>query len=209
MSITGLFLIAFLVVHCSANVLTLVPDGGLTFNAFASWLEHNIIIRTIEYVLFAAFIVHILQSITITIHNNKARPEKYAVTPKDATSTWASRNMGILGTIIFIFLVIHMRDLFWDLRFHEEKLSRDVNGNIDLNSQVVALFSLLPYTLIYVVAMLALGYHLWHGFPSSFRTLGLTHSKYTPAIIFVGKVYTIVITGIFIIIPIFWYVKQL
>jgi succinate dehydrogenase / fumarate reductase cytochrome b subunit len=209
MSVTGLFLIAFLVVHCSANVLTLVPDGGLTFNAFASWLEHNLVIRTIEYVLFAAFIVHILQSITITIQNNKARPEKYAVAAMGATSTWSSRNMGILGTIIFIFLVIHMRDLFWDLRFHDEKLARDVNGNIDLNSQVVALFSLLPYTVIYVVAMFALGYHLWHGFPSSFRTLGLMHSKYTPAIVLIGKVYTIVITGIFIIIPIFWYIKQL
>ena len=209
MSLTGLFLISFLVVHFSANILTLVPDGGLTFNAFASWLEHNIVIRSIEYLLFAGFIIHILQSITITFYNNKARPDKYAVKPEKAASTWASRNMGILGTIIFVFLVIHLRDLFWDLRFHDEKLGHDINGNIDLNAQVVALFSTLPYTAIYVVSMIAVGYHLWHGFPSAFRTLGLEHSKYTPAIAFIGKVYTIIITGGFIFIPLYWYFKQL
>src|SRR6185436_10374835 len=110
MSLTGLFLCSFLVVHLTANLLSVLPDKGLTFNLFADFLEHNILIRTIEYVLFAGFIIHILQSITITIRNNRARPQKYDVKPGNSNSTWASRNMGILGAIIFIFLVIHLRN---------------------------------------------------------------------------------------------------
>ena len=209
MSLTGLFLCAFLVVHLTANLISLVPDGGLSFNAFASFLEHNIFIRTIEYVLFAGFIIHILQSITLTIKNNRARPEKYSVKPKNPPSTWASRNMGILGTIIFIFLVIHMRNMFWDLRFHEESLGLDANGNVDLFKEMVGVFGILPYTALYVIAVIALGYHLWHGFPAAFRSLGLVHPKYTPAIAFIGKAYTIIITVGFTVISLYWYFKHL
>ncbi|HYV93916.1 MAG TPA: succinate dehydrogenase cytochrome b subunit [Chitinophagales bacterium] len=209
MSLTGLFLCSFLVVHLTANLISLIPDGGLSFNAFASFLEHNILIRSIEYLLFAGFIIHILQSITLTIKNNRARPQKYEVKPGNSNSTWASRNMGILGAIIFIFLVIHLRDMFWDLRFHEEELGIDANGNVNLFKEMVAVFGMLSYTVLYVIAIIALGYHLWHGFPSAFRSLGLMHSKYTPAIAFIGKVYTIIITGGFLLIAVYWYIKQL
>ena len=68
---------------------------------------------------------------------------------------------------------------------------------------------MLPYTALYIVAMFGLGFHLWHGFASSFRSLGLMHSKYTPAIVFIGKLYTIIVTAGFIIIPLYWYLVQL
>lgn len=209
MSLTGLFLITFLVVHFTANILSVLPDNGLTFNAFAEFLEHNILIRSIEYILFAAFIIHILQSITITIKNNRARPQKYDVKPGNSNSAWSSRNMGILGTIIFIFLVIHLRNMFWDLRFHAEELGVDANGRVNLFKEITETFSILPYTILYVVAIIALGYHLWHGFPAGFRSLGLMHPRYTPAIVFIGKLYTIIITVGFIFIALFWYFKQL
>lgn len=209
MSLTGLFLCTFLVIHLTGNLLTLVPDQGLTFNAFTHFMENNILVRIIEYILFAGFIIHIIQSITITLQNRKARPVGYAVNAKYQNSSFSSRNMGILGTIIFIFLVIHLRDFFYELRFHEEEFTMDANGNVNLFQEVVKTFSLLTYTVLYVVAMFGLGFHLWHGFSSAFRSVGIMHSKYTPAIRLIGKVYTLVITSGFIIIPLYWYFKQL
>lgn len=209
MALTGLFLISFLIVHLSGNLLSLLPDGGLAFNSFTHFMTTNLLIKAMEYVLFAGFIVHIIQSVIVTRMNQKARPSKYAVNAARASSTWYSRNMGVLGTIIFIFLVIHIRDFFYESRFNEEELGVDANGHVNLYKEVVETFSMLPYTALYVIAMIALGYHLWHGFASAFRSLGLMHSKYTPWIETVGKVYTIVITTGFIVIPLYWYIKQL
>jgi len=209
MSLTGLFLCSFLVIHLIGNLLTLAPDNGVLFDEFTHFMESNIAIRILEYVLFAGFIIHILQSLVVTRMNQKARPDKYAVNPGNASSTWYSRNMGILGTIIFVFLVIHLRNFFWDLKFEPEELGTDAKGDINLYKEVIETFGLWYYVAFYVAGMVALGYHLWHGFASSFRSLGLMHSKYTPAIIFIGKLYTIVITGGFIIIPLYWYFKQL
>ena len=84
----------------------------------------------------------------------------------------------------------------------------DANGNVNLYKEVVATFGLLPYTALYFVAMFGLGYHLWHGFQSAFRSLGITHKKYIPVIMGLGKVYTIIITGGFMLIPVYWYLVQ-
>jgi succinate dehydrogenase / fumarate reductase cytochrome b subunit len=209
MALTGLFLISFLVIHLTGNLLTLMPDGGLTFNTFTHFMETNPLIMVLEYLLFAGFIIHIVQSIVVTRMNQKARPQKYAVNAAGASSTWSSRNMGILGAIIFIFLVIHLRDFFYEIRFKTEEMGVDANGHVNLYKEVVETFAMLPYTVLYIVAMFALGYHLWHGFSSAFRSLGLMHSKYTPVILFVGKLYTVIVTAGFIIIPLYWYVVQL
>lgn len=208
MAITGLFLCSFLIVHLTGNLLTLVPDEGLTFNAFTHFMESNIIIKIMEYVLFAGFIVHIIQAAAISYKNRLSRPVKYAVGPGGANSTWYSRNMGILGTILFIFLVIHLRDFFYELRFGEKDLGTDANGNINLYTLVVETFGILTYSALYFLAMFALGYHLWHGFQSAFRSLGLLHNKYTPLIEAVGRFYTIVITGGFMFLPVYWYLVQ-
>jgi len=208
MSLTGLFLCSFLVVHLGGNLCLFVPDGGLTFNAFTNFMEHNILIRILEIGLFAGFIIHILQSIPITFKNQKARPVPYQISAGQQTSTWASRNMGLLGTIIFIFLIIHLRDFFWDLKFHDEKFRRDGMGNVDLYTVVVSVFQIWYYSLLYVIAMLALGYHLWHGFQSAFQTLGIRHQKYTPVIKGVGIVYTLAITIGFISMPVYFYFQQ-
>ncbi|MEO6166281.1 MAG: succinate dehydrogenase cytochrome b subunit [Chitinophagales bacterium] len=208
MSVTGLFLCSFLIIHLTGNLLTLVPDGGLMFNAFTHFMENTLLINIMEYVLFAGFIFHIIQALIITLKNQKTRPVKYAVSSRNANSRWYSRNMGVLGTIIFIFLVIHMRNFFYELRFNEESFGTDANGNVDLYKVVVATFGILPYAVLYFVAMFGLGYHLWHGFQSAFRSLGIMHKNYTPAIEAAGKFYTIVITGGFMFLPVYWYLVQ-
>jgi succinate dehydrogenase / fumarate reductase, cytochrome b subunit len=207
MSITGLFLCSFLVVHLVINLLLFVPDGGLLYNTASDYMEHNILIRTIEILLFAGFIIHIIQSITLTRQNAAARQKSYEQSAK-STSTWASRNMGILGSIIFVFLVIHLRDFFWDLRFNPSELTVDQNQHEDLYKLTVATFEMWPYSLIYFLAMFGLGYHLWHGFQSAFRSIGIMNSKYTPAIVLIGKIYTLIVTIGFMAMPVWFYFAQ-
>lgn len=209
MAITGLFLCSFLIIHLTGNLLTLVPDGGLSFNAFTHFMEHTIVIKILEYVLFAGFIIHIIQAAVISYRNRLSRPVKYAVSSGANNSTWYSRNMGVLGVIILIFLVIHLRDFFYELKFGDDDFGLDANGNVNLYKEVVATFGLLPYALLYFVAMFGLGYHLWHGFQSAFRSLGIAHKKYQPMIEGLGKIYTIVITGGFMFLPVYWYLVQL
>src|ERR1041384_5775684 len=117
MAITGLFLITFLVVHCAINALIFYNDGGKTFNVASHFMGTNIIIRTLEIVLFIGIIWHIVQSLIITIDNSKARPIKYDQFNGKANSKWYSRWKGMLGTLILIFLVIHLKDFWIKTRF--------------------------------------------------------------------------------------------
>jgi succinate dehydrogenase / fumarate reductase cytochrome b subunit len=208
MAITGLFLCSFLVVHWSGNMLLFLPDEGNTFNKFTYFMESNIIIKVMEYVLFAGFIIHILQSYAVTRQNQKARPVKYAVSSGDSNSKWYSRSMGILGSLILIFLVIHMRHFWFDLRFEDHITEDEVAGVVNLYPAVVAMFHIWYVVLIYVAGVLSLGYHLWHGFPSAFRSFGIMHKQYTPAIIMIGKVYTIIITAGFFAMPVYFFFSQ-
>lgn len=208
MAITGLFLCSFLIVHWSGNMLLFLPDEGNTFNQFTYFMEHNIIIKVMEYVLFAGFIIHILQSYVVTRKNQKARPIKYDVDGGNANSKWYSRSMGILGSLILIFLVIHMRNFWFDLRFEDEITDDSVNKVINIYPEVVAIFHIWYLVLLYVAGVISLGYHLWHGFPSAFRSFGIMHKQYTPAIIGIGKIYTLIITGGFVAMPLYFFFSQ-
>lgn len=210
MAITGIFLCTFLVVHLSGNLLTLMPDNGLTFNAFAHFMSHNWIIRFLEIILFAGFLVHIIQGLLLVAHNRRARPVRYAVQAVAGPQvSWPSLNMGLLGTLLLVFLVVHVGDFFVESRFTPGKLGIDERGHLNLYAEVVEAFASLPYIIFYVLAMFALGFHLWHGFQSAFRSLGIMHRRYTPLIVFTGKAYTVLITAGFILIPVYWYLKQL
>lgn len=208
MALTGLFLISFLIVHVGINSLLFIDDGGAVFNEAANFMETNMLIRTLEYVLFAGFIVHIIQGMMIVRKNKKARPIQYAVNKGSANSTWYSRSMGLLGALIFLFLVIHLRNFFWDLRFTDE-IKPDVNGFPDLYKEVKGVFEMQGYVLLYIVSMIVLAYHLLHGFQSAFRSLGLMHKKYTPWIQWLGKAYVFVVCGLFILMPIYFLVKKM
>src|SRR3954469_5561770 len=112
MGLTGLFLISFLVVHCFINSLIFFNDGGLTFNIGAAFMAHNWLIRAGELVLFAGLIIHMIQALILTLENRKARPIGYAKVDGAANSSWYSRSMGLLGTLLLIFLIIHLVH-FW------------------------------------------------------------------------------------------------
>lgn len=201
MGITGLFLITFLIVHCFLNSLIFVNDGGLTFNAGAHFMATNWLIRAMEIVLFAGLLAHIFQGFRLVFENQSARPVKYAVTHGAANSKWYSRSMGLLGTLLLIFLIVHISK-FWVVSRFTGIPTEDANGNEDMFAVMVDTFKSPLLVLLYVLAMISLAYHLLHGFASSFQTLGWNHKKYTPIIKAIGVWYSIIISLIFASMPV-------
>jgi succinate dehydrogenase / fumarate reductase, cytochrome b subunit len=199
MGLTGLFLITFLVVHASVNSCIFVNDGGELFNIVAEVFATNIFIRALEWVLFIGLIVHIVQSLLLTIQNKKARPVKYAAFAGESNSKWYSRSMGLLGTLILIFLIIHLKHFWIMTRFTDEIT---MTPGQTLYDEMKEVFSELWVVILYCAAMVSLAYHLMHGFQSSFQTMGWNHPKYMPFVKKVGFWFSIIISIIFAAMPI-------
>lgn len=201
MGITGIFLILFLIVHAGINSLIFLDDNGLIFNIGAHFMATNWIIRAGEYILFLGLLVHIYQAIILTNQNRKARPERYAVNNGNANSKWYSRSMGLLGTLLLIFLVIHLKD-FWVVSRFTGIPTVDANGHEDLYAVMREKFQDPVRVAAYVLLMISLCYHLMHGFASAFQTMGWNHSKYNGIIKTTSVVYSIVISVLFALMPI-------
>lgn len=201
MGLTGMFLILFLIVHCGINSLIFLNDGGETFNKAAEFMSHNWLMRTLEVGLFLGFILHIIQSLILTLENKKARKIGYAVSNANANSKWYSRSMGLLGTLILIFLILHLRH-FWVVSRFTDHIS---SGEETLYDEMKEVFANPIVVIIYILAQISLAYHLMHGFQSAFQTLGLNHKKYTPVIKKIGTIYAIIIPLLFALMPIVMY----
>lgn len=201
MGLTGLFLISFLVVHAFINSLIFFNDGGVLFNEGSEFMAHNPVIRVIEIVLFIGIILHIVQALILTLQNNKARPVKYAVNNGKANSKWYSRSMGLLGTLLLIFLIIHLKHFWVVSRFTDEITS----GEETMYGEMKEVFENPLIVITYVLGVISLGYHLLHGFQSAFQTLGLNHPKYTPFIKALGFWFSIIISLVFASMPIALY----
>src|SRR4051812_48979658 len=117
MGVTGLFLISFLLVHCFLNSLIFFNDEGIVFNSGANFMATNWLIRAMELVLFLGLILHSVQALLLTLENRKARPIAYAKYDGAANSTWYSRSMGLLGTLLIIFLIVHLAHFWVKSRF--------------------------------------------------------------------------------------------
>src|SRR5688572_5608856 len=200
MGLTGLFLVTFLVIHCFLNSLIFFNDGGLTFNEGAHFMAHNWLIRAMEIVLFLGIILHIIQALVLTVDNNKARPVGYAKFNGAANSTWYSRSMGLLGTLIMIFLIVHLAH-FWVKSRITGLPGEDSAGHENLYAVMQTTFATTWVVILYCLAMVSLAYHLLHGFQSAFQSLGLNHKKYTPFIKKFGVAFSIIIPIIFAAMP--------
>jgi len=204
MGITGLFLILFLIVHCFINSLIFLNDGGLTFNLGANFMATNWLIRGSEVILMLGLIVHAVQGLRLTFQNQAARPVKYAVNNGNANSKWYSRSMGLLGTLLLIFLIVHLSN-FWVVSRFTGIPTEDANGREDLYAVMKLTFQNIWIVVLYELAMVSLAYHLLHGFASSFQTLGWNHRKYTPLIKGIGVWYSIIIALLFAAMPVAFY----
>ncbi|WP_088160105.1 MULTISPECIES: succinate dehydrogenase cytochrome b subunit [Sphingobacterium] len=120
MSLTGIFLCLFLVVHLVGNLQLFKDDAGLAFNKYAYFMTHFAPIKVVSYLLYASVIVHVIYAITLSMKNKAARPIGYAKYDGQANSKWNSRNMGILGTVILVFLATHMSNFWW--KFHNDEV---------------------------------------------------------------------------------------
>jgi len=207
MALTGLFVILFLVVHLIGNLQLLHHDQGRAFNVYAEFMGTNPVIQIISKVNFTLIGMHVAWGLYLTIKNRAARgPQGYVVVKN--SSPWTSRNMGILGTLILIFLVVHIKHFYSEVHFGSiSTLDYDGKQVKDLYNTVAFWFAKGWYVALYCVCMAALGFHLWHGFESAFQTLGLSHPKYTPIIKFIGRAFSVIVPALFAIIPIGMFFK--
>ncbi|KUJ50257.1 succinate dehydrogenase cytochrome b subunit [Chryseobacterium sp. JAH] len=198
MATTGLFLISFLIVHCAVNALIFFNDGGKTFNIGAHFMGTNPVIRTIEIVLIIGFLVHIIQGLMIWRQNRKARPINYAVRKASQNSTWYSRSMALLGTLLLLFLIIHTSN-FWI----PNRINQFIYGEeLPLYEMMLEKFRNPLQVFLYLFGCFLMFWHLLHGFKSAFQSLGMNHSKYNSAIIFSGAAFSYIVPFVMAMMPV-------
>ncbi|WP_310594040.1 succinate dehydrogenase cytochrome b subunit [Flavobacterium sp.] len=253
MAFTGLFLCLFLSGHLAGN-LQLIFSDALHFNQYALFMTTNPAVKILSYITYISILFHAIDGIVLTVQNRKARPIGYAKTD-GSSSSFSSRNMAVLGTIILVFIVTHMVN-FWAVMHFDKNMPLqtisigqagqqqeyylttdggylpkaqvdqqmikienrteffDAAANVkikegykDLHKITVAFFkdpkTGLIATILYVIAMITLAFHLLHGFQSAFQSLGLNNPKYTPAIKKFGAAFAIIVPLLFAIIPVY------
>lgn len=269
MALTGLFLCLFLAGHLAGN-LQLIFGTKQQFNEYALFMTTNPAVKLLSYLTYISILFHAVDGILLTIQNKKARPVAYAKNAPSANSSFASRNMAVLGTLILVFIVTHMVNFWAKMHFDKNmplmtisintmgeefkdfyvgttegqyymvdqvatendvvdknnpvlipKQLKIVNrtevynakANVKIGSVMKDLHKItfdffkdpklgLVYTIAYVLAMLVLGFHLWHGFSSAFQSLGV-NNKFTPTIKFIGRAFAVIVPLLFAIIPLF------
>jgi succinate dehydrogenase / fumarate reductase cytochrome b subunit len=212
MGATGLFLISFLVVHCFINSMVFFDPSGTLFNEYAHFMGTNILIRIAEVGLFVGLLLHIIDGLMLYFQNRAARPQDYVYTKHAENISWYSRSMAILGTLLLIFLILHLSQ-FW---VHTRFMTMPEVDHPQLKVQMIDLYGLMKVTfanpfvvVIYVLAQVALAYHLLHGFWSAFQSLGLNHTKYNQAINTAGTIFAVAVPLIFAMMPIVIYLRAI
>lgn len=208
MSLAGLFLILFLFVHLTVNLLVLVNDGGETFNKAAHFMVTNPLIQFMQIFLFGGFILHIIMGVILQIQNWRARPQRYKVEAFSEMSPF-SKFMIHTGIIIGLILVYHLYNFFFQAKLGNiEEVVYQGQVYDDMGRMVTEKFSHLSHVVIYCVWLLLLGFHLDHAFHSGLQSLGWNHNKYTPAMFTISRIIAIILTVGFIIIPLTIYIYR-
>ena len=219
MAITGIFLITFLVIHVGLNATIWANDDGKMFNAGANFMGTMIVIRIMEIVLFAGIIIHIVQGLVLTSSNNSKRKVGYQVQYGNG-SKWYSRSMGLLGTLLLLFLIMHLYH-FWIPSRMGDFVNRPLNeitypglhGEAqgptyhNLYDQMLIVFQDPLIVALYVLGCISLAYHLMHGFESAFRTLGVYNNRYSTMLRSIGYAYSIIVCAAFAMMPISMYMR--
>jgi len=218
MALTGLFLISFLVVHVGLNACIWANDDGEMFNKAAHFMGDMIVIRIMEVGLFIGFIIHIVQGYVLESKNLARRGKGYKINLANRGSKWYSRTMGLLGTLLFLFLIMHINHFWVHSRLGNvasiEPLAEVVYPS-NPNKPYHNLYALMIQTfrddllvvILYVVGCISLAYHLLHGFQSAFRTLGLHNRKYIGIVQAFGGGFAILVSLAFAMMPVSIYLK--
>lgn len=201
MSVSGLFLITFLLVHLTVNLMILFDSTGDLFNEAAHFMATNPIIKIMEPMLALGFFFHIFYGMYLEIRNNAARPVKYAVSNKSEAS-WSSKNMLLTGLTIFAFLAVHLWNYFYKIKFTDMEISdAELVRSIFMPERWY-------FSLFYITSFVLLALHLNHSLQSAFQTLGLNNSKWLSRWKFVGMLYAFIIAAGFSMIPVAIFIQE-
>jgi succinate dehydrogenase / fumarate reductase cytochrome b subunit len=193
--VTGLALFLYLITHIAGNAL--VFFGPAVFNQYAHTLTSNPLIPIIEIGLVLIFLIHVYKTVTMYLGNQQARPVGYAMKKRQgppSRKSFASSTMIFSGLWLLIFIIIHVKAFRYGVEYEA------AGGMRDLYRTEMENFAN-PLTVgFYVLSMLVVGSHLWHGASSAFQSLGLDHPRWTPGLLRLTKAIAVVIAGGFIVI---------
>ena len=213
MSLTGLFLCLFLVGHLAGNLQLLGgEEARKSFNLYAEFMTTNPAVKILSYLTYFSIIFHSIDGLLLlTLSNQRARPKGYSMSKPSRNSGFSSRNMGVLGSVVLVFIVSHMAHFWAQMHFGELPVQTYDGKEVkDLYEIVVRFFtqetSGIWWVAFYVFSMGVMGFHLWHGFASAFHSLGFSKKKSWLQIS--GKVFSVVISLLFAIIPISIYLTS-
>lgn len=202
MALTGIFLVLFLIIHVSLNATIWANDGGKMFTEGAHFMGSNVVPRLLEIGLVIGFLLHIIQGIMLEIQNRSKRKKGYSVSMGNKGSKWYSRSMGLLGTLILFFLIIHVSHFWVPNRSNQGWL---LGEEIDLYDKMRTVFQDKWVVLIYIAGCISLAWHLLHGFQSAFRTIGVSNKKYLAFLNAAGTGFSIIVPLAFALMPVSFY----
>ena len=208
-ALSGLFLITFLLGHLAGNLQLIFLTGEIAqkqFNEYAKFMTTNPAVKLLSYLTYGSILLHTLLTLFLARVSRQARPVQYDVSSGDTNSGWASRNMPLLGVLVLVFIVVHMKSFWYEMHFGV--LGNDPWGNKDLYTLTVVSFREIWYTAFYVFSMAIMGFHLKHGIESSFQTLGVKTRKYTGPIQQISVGVSILIPMAFALIPILLHLRS-
>jgi succinate dehydrogenase / fumarate reductase, cytochrome b subunit len=202
--ITGFALFLYLVIHIAGNLL--VFFGPAVFNQYAYVMEErNPLLPVIELLLLAVFLVHVYKTVRMFLANQSARPVRYArkkTAGRPSRKSLASSTMIVSGLWLLAFLIVHVKAFRFSPVYPWGEGGRDLYRQEmeNLSNPFVAGF--------YVLSMIVVGSHLWHGISSALQSLGLDHPRWTPRVLTAGKLFAVAIAGAFIVIAVWVYLRQ-
>lgn len=205
MSLTGLFLILFVTFHVLMNTVALISMDA--YDAICEFLGANWYALIATVILAAGFVIHIIYAIWLTLQNRKARGnDRYAVTTRPKSVEWASQNMLVLGIVVVAFLIVHFVQ-FWakmqlvevmhmaGANVNEVAVLRATEGSHHIETAFAQVWTL-P---VYVIGLVALWFHMTHGFWSSFQSIGVSNNKWIPRFKTLGNWWSTIVIGLFIV----------
>jgi len=212
MSITGLFLLMFILVHLTVNLLMIFDDTGALYNQGAHFMVSNPVIRIVEPILGLGFLIHIIWSLIITWENWRARPVRYKKATRSEATSWASRNMFILGGLVFVFLGIHLYNFYIKIKFTGSPLLEEVMvGDTNVHNTYLLVSTLFKesilYCALYIMGGILLGLHVTHGFWSAFQTIGFNNKQWLNRLQWVARIYAVLVAVGFSIIPLYFIIR--
>ena len=197
-ALSGLFLILFLTGHLAGNLQLLIPESKgaqQQFNDYAHFMSTNPIVKVLSIITYVSILLHVVVTIALTVDSKRKRKVGYKK-KKSPSNSMGSKHMGVLGTIILAFIIIHLSNFWYKAKFE---------GEVDIYTLVINKFQNIEHVLIYFFSMLAIFFHTLHGFSSGFQSLGLASSKTRKYIKIAGMIYSLLIPILFAIIPIWIY----